>query len=185
MKTYTVRGGSVTRYTEHELQRKNRTEGRRRLSGGELDGLIMAATACNILEQYMDDLDAIAHEAGVLGKIKSAKTFLRNCVTSMTARVEAHQLLSLVNNLQHNTVTISSLPVPAAVNIPLEDMLHICNRAMETCEMVCTRTREESKRCRTRAALDGVPGAKSQAKERARADASQSPYSGIEMEVEE
>lgn len=185
MKSYTVPGRSVTRYSEEQLRRKNEAEGRIRLSGGPLDGLIMFAVASNILETYIDDVVMIAAEAQVLGKIRAVRTMLRNAVKQITSKVDSKQVLTLVNNLQRNTVTISSLPVPAAVNVPMEDMLHICNRALETCEMVCNCTREESKHCRLRAALDCVPGAKSQAKERARADASQCPYKGIEMEVEE
>ena len=62
--------------------------------------------------------------------------------------------------------------------------MHICNRAMEYCDFCCTCTRDQSKDCALRKALDLVPGVKEQGKEYARKDATRCPYRGMEMEVE-
>lgn len=51
--------------------------------------------------------------------------------------------------------------------------------------MMCPCTRDESKACRLRAALDLVPGCKQAAKEIARRHADRCPYNGIQMEVDE
>lgn len=172
-------------YTEEEIRAINEAQGRHRISGEEAEGMMALIAATNILTPCVDTLADHARRSACLKWLRMGKTLIRKAVVMMNGKLDVRQMNAIASQMIDATISVSANPLPPMINIALEDMLHICNRALETCEMVCSCTREESKHCRLRAALDCVPGAKEQAKERARADASKCPYKGIEMEVEE
>lgn len=93
-------------------------------------------------------------------------------------RVSGAELSAIMGLIAAGNVLVSTAP-------DLYDHAeHICNRAMEQCDLCCTCTRDQSKDCLLRRAFDQVPGCKENAKKYARKDATSCPYRGMEMEVE-
>ena len=172
-------------YSDAEVAAINEEQGRVRISGAESEMMIGLLAATNMIQMALPVLENHALYSGVRKWLRMARSLLHKVCVAMSMKIEARQMASMCNQLRDHTISVSAMPIPGMVNISCDDLMILCNRAMETCEMVCNCTREESKHCRLRAALDCVPGAKEQAKERSRADASQCPYKGIEMEVEE
>jgi hypothetical protein len=101
---------------------------------------------------------------------------------SMMRKVSIGQVRTLNANTNQVTVTVSSARVPGCINIDADDLTHIANRALEACSMYCSCTRDESKHCRLRKALENVPSA---SVEGMGTDPTRCPYAGVQMEVDE
>ena len=125
-----------------------------------------------------------AEHRGKKQQLKGLITTIRNLMTTLNMAVSLRQMGSICTQMENMCVSVSSEHVEGHVNIRLHDLLTICNRAMESCSWSCTCTREQSKGCDIRRALELVPGVKAQGKEIARKDATRCPYKGMEMEVE-
>lgn len=177
-----LKGNAV--YTPEEIDRINEIGGRQRISGEEQEamiGLLAASKLMNLCGPIL--LDHAAY-AGKKSQLKRLNTQFRRLMLALSQKIETRQMGAIANQMTDVNITVSASYVPAMVNIKLDDLIHICNRAMEFCDMCCTCTREESKQCELRRALELVPGVKEAGKEYARKDATRCPYRGMEMEAD-
>lgn len=157
-------------------------ERRIRISGTEMEAEMAMIAAGNLVTNAVPLLEQLAQHARVLPRLRRALTDLRKGIIGLNTHIAARQMQTIANQMTNASITISPTPVATSVNIPLEDLLHICNRATENCGMLCPATREESKACRLRHALDLVPGCKEAAKEIARSCSDRCPYRDVQME---
>ena len=171
-------------YTEEEIKHINEAFNRRRINGNEMEQMIGLVSAGNLFRQCLADLMGHAEHAGQVRFAKQVSTMLKTLCVRLACAVECRQMGAIMAQTDGARITVAATPNPAYVNIELDNLLHICNRAMEQCDFCCTCTRDQSKDCKLRKALDLVPGVKEQGKEYARKDATRCPYRGMEMEVE-
>lgn len=179
---YDAKGNVI--YTPEQVDEINREQNRRRISGREMECMTSLITAGNLIIQTAPVLMDHAHHIGKRTNLKRLVTQMRRLFQDLNMAVEVRQMGAICGQMENAHITVSADYVPGWVNIRLDDLLHICNRAMEQCDMCCTCTREQSKDCVLRRALELVPGVKDQGKEYARKDATRCPYRGMEMEVE-
>lgn len=179
---YDAKGNVI--YTAEQVARINQEQHRRRLSGAEMEAMTAAITAGNILIQTAPVLHDQAAHIGKHSQLKRLVTQLRRLLTKLNMAVEVRQMGAVCGQLENAKICVSAEPVARYVNIRHDTLMHICNRAMEFCDMCCTCTREESKQCELRRALELVPGVKEAGKEYARKDATRCPYRGMGMEVD-
>lgn len=170
-------------YTPEQVEIINREQNRRTISGREMECMMGLITAGNLIIQCAPVLMDHAHHIGKRANLKRLVTQMRRLFQALNMAVEVRQMGAICGQMENAHITVSADYVPGWVNIRLDDLLHICNRAMEMCDMMCTCTRDESKHCVLRQALELVPGVKQQGKEYARKDATRCPYRGMEMEV--
>lgn len=172
-------------FTQNQVDAIDREENRIRITGREQEAMMALIAAGNLFTQGVPLLEDLARHAGVLPRIRQSLTLMRKAIVAMNMHIATRQMGAIASQMADSTITISAAPVPAKINIPLDDLIHICNRAMEACEMMCPCTRDESKACRLRAALDLVPGCKQAAKEIARRHSDRCPYRDVQMEIDE
>lgn len=172
-------------YTPDQVDAINRQQNRRRVTGPEMEAMTALIAAGNILIQTAPVLFDHAKHVGKLPQLKRLVTTYRRLMTKLNMAVEVRQMGAICGQFENARICVSAEPVARYVNIRQEDLLHICNRAMEQCDFLCTCTREESKQCELRRALELVPGVKDQGKQYARMDATRCPYRGMEMEEED
>lgn len=171
-------------YTAEEVDRINRECNRIRLNGNEMENMIGLIAAGNLFRQCAKELEKIADHAGTKTLLKRVCTSIKTAAVRMNNHVEARQLGAIIAQTDRAKITVSAEYTPAMVNIKLDDLLGLCNAAMEQCNWSCTCTRDESRECYLRKVLETVPGVKEQGKENARRDATRCPYRGMEMEVD-
>lgn len=177
-----ARGNAV--YTAEEVERINREGNRVRISGEEQEGMIGLLAASKLINLCGPIVLEHAKFVGKHSNLKRLNTQFRKLLIALSNRIDTRQMGAIANQMTDVNITVSASYVPAMVNIKLDDLIHICNRAMEYCDFCCTCTRDQSKDCALRKALDLVPGVKEQGKEYARKDATRCPYRGMEMEVD-
>ena len=177
-----ARGNVV--YTDEEVERINREFNRIRLNGNEMEQMIGLISAGNLFRQCAKELEKVAEHAGARRLLRQVRSTIKTVVVRMSNHVEARQLGAIIAQTDRAKITVSAEYTPAMVNIKLDDLLTLCNAAMEQCSWSCTCTRDESKDCFLRKVLEIVPGVKETGKENARKDATRCPYRGMEMEVE-
>ena len=170
-------------YTPEQVEAINQQQGRRRITGAEMEAMVAMISAGNMMIQAAPVLFDHAAHIGKRAQLKRLVTTMRRLMTKLNMAVEVRQMGAICGQLENAKICVSAEPAARYVNIRQEDLLHICNRAMEQCNFLCTCTREESKACKLRKALELVPGVKEQGKEYARKDATRCPYRGMEMEV--
>lgn len=171
-------------YTPEQVELINKEQNRRRITGHEMECMQALITAGNlVINVYSDLLEHAAH-IGKRANLKRLVTQMRRLFTALNMAVDVRQMGAIVGQIQNMHITVSSDYVSGWVNIRLDDLIHICNRAMESCDMCCQCTREQSKECELRKALELVPGVKEAGKDIARKDATKCPYRGLEMEVD-
>ncbi len=176
-----ARGNAV--YTQAEVDQINAEGNRRHITGAEMEALMGMIAAGNLITQCAKMLSDHAAHIGSQTTLKRLVTQLRNQIVKLNMHVETRQMGAIASQMADAYITISANPRPAMVNICLDDLLHICNRAMEQCDFCCTCTREQSKACDLRKAFDLVPGARQAAKENARRNPDKCPYRGMEMDI--
>lgn len=177
-----ARGNVV--YTAEEVERINREFNRIRLNGNEMEQMIGLISAGNLFRQCAKELEKVAEHAGARRLLRQVRSTIKTVAVRMNNHVEARQLGAIIAQTDRAKLTVSAEYTPAMVNIKLDDLLTLCNAAMEQCSWSCTCTRDESKECFLRKVLEIVPGVKETGKENARKDATKCPYRGLEMEVE-
>lgn len=177
---YDAKGNVI--YTPAQVEAINREQNRRHLNGAELEAMMALITAGNILIQTAPVLFDHAEHIGKRRQLKGLVTQFRRLMTKLNMAAEVRQMGAVCGQLENAKICVSAEPVARYVNIRHDTLMHICNRAMEFCDMCCTCTREESKQCELRRALELVPGVKEAGKEIARKDATRCPYRGMEME---
>lgn len=171
-------------YTAEEVDAINAQCNRLRISGNEMEQMIGFIAAGNLLRQCAVQLSDFAKETGDLALLKRVSTQLKTIAVRLATRIEVRQMGAIMNQTDRAKLTVSAEYTPAMVNIKLDDLLVLCNQAMDTCGWNCTCTRDQSKDCPLRKVLETVPGVKEAGKEIARKDATKCPYKGLEMEVE-
>ena len=177
-----ARGNVV--YTAEEVEKINREFNRIRLNGNEMEQMIGLISAGNLFRQCAKELEKVAEHAGARRLLRQVRSTIKTVAVRMNNHVEARQLGAIIAQTDRAKLTVSAEYTPAMVNIKLDDLLTLCNAAMEQCSWSCTCTRDESKDCFLRKVLEIVPGVKETGKENARKDATRCPYRGLEMEVE-
>ena len=177
-----ARGNVV--YTAEEVEKINREFNRIRLNGNEMEQMIGLISAGNLFRQCAKELEKVAEHASARRLLRQVCTTIKTVAVRMNNHVEARQLGAIIAQTDRAKITVSAEYTPAMVNIKLDDLLTLCNAAMEQCSWSCTCTRDESKDCFLRKVLEIVPGVKETGKENARKDATRCPYRGLEMEVD-
>ena len=172
-------------YTAEEVERINKEFNRRRCNGNEMEQMIGLVSAGNLFRQCAKELESHAEHSGDVALLRRVCSMVKTLAVRLANHVEARQLGAIMAQTHGARITVAATPHPAMVNIDLEALLHICNRAMEQCDFCCVCTREQSKDCQLRKALELVPGVKEQGKEYARKDSTRCPYRGMEMEVDD
>lgn len=178
-----ARGNVV--YTAEEVEKINRECNRIRLNGNEMEQMIGLIAAGNLFRQLAKELEKVAEHAGGKTMLRRVCTSIKTIAVKMNNHVEARQLGAIIAQTDRAKITVSADYTPAMVNIKLDDLLTLCNAAMEQCAWSCSCTRDQSKDCYLRKVLETVPGVKETGKEYSRKDATRCPYRGMEMEVEE
>lgn len=172
-------------YDERKLRQLDAEQNRRRLNADEKDGLYYVAVASMLASNGLAMVDKHATHSGQHRRLTTATSMLHNAMREMSNHVQSEQLITIANNVNHTDVILSSRPVDGCLNIPYRHMQAITNQELQTCELLCTADREESKTCPMRKALECVPGMKGAARERAQLDSTKCPYAGLMMAVEE
>lgn len=175
----TRRGEADKYYDEKLLAQLDEDQGRRRLSNAEVEMLIACKVALNLLIQAREDvLGPLAVYAGADRRLRTAISMLNNACQLMSDKVSGAQLITIANNANDVTVTLSAAPTSSQgwVNIPWTALVHIVNRALETCEMTCDCDNRESGKCMLRKAYEQVPSMLPLAREAAKQDKSSCPY---------
>lgn len=178
-----ARGNMV--FSAEDVAQIDAEQNRIRISGAEQEAMMAMIAAGNLFTQAVPMLEELARHAGVLPRLRQSLTIMRKAILAMNMHIAVRQMGAIASNMADSTITISANAVPARVNIPLDDLLHICNRATENCSFICTASRDESRICRLRHALDLVPGCKEASKEIARHCSDRCPYNGTQMEVDD
>lgn len=172
-------GGTDKYYDEAALARMDEDQGRKRLNNAEVEMLIACKVSLHLLMQaYEEVLRPFAEYAGADRSLKTAISMLNNACQLMSDKTSGAQLITIANNANDATVTLSAAPTCAQgwVNIPWTSLAHIVNRALETCEMTCDCDNRESGKCVLRKAYEQVPSMLPLAREAAKQDKSSCPY---------
>ena len=171
-------------FSPQQVEAIDREQNRIRISGTEQEAVMALIAAGNMFTQAVPMLEELARHAGVLSRLRRSLTNMRKSIIAMNMHIATRQMGAIASQMADSQITISANASTAYVNIPLEDLLHICNRATETCSFSCMVSRDESKACRLRYALDLVPGCKEASKEIARRYSDRCPYRDVQMEVD-
>lgn len=180
----TARGQMAMAYDEKELALQDEQKGRRRLNNAEVDMMIALKVGINfILQAYEDVLQPFAQYAGADRRMKQAIALLCNANRMMSDKIAGAQLITIANNTDDNSVSLSSMPKqkPGCINIDWQALCHIVNRALESCEMTCTCDLIQSKQCDLRRAFEQVPSLALAARVQAKKDKTSCPYMMLEL----
>jgi len=178
----TSRGELDKWYDEKALKSLDEEQGRRRLCGAEVEALIGFATADNLLDKCMPVLGDLIGESGQKRRASMISPMTRNMLYGLVRKVQANQLITIANNVNNVNITLSAVPTGGYCNIAWEHMQTICDQALATCQMGCDKSRDESKRCPVRKALDTVPGLREVRK--SRGNTQDCPYADMSLEWE-
>lgn len=175
----TRRGEADKYYDEQLLAKMDDDQGRVRLNNAEVEMLIASKVALHLLIQaYEDVLGDFAVYAGADRRLKQAITMLNNALQLMSDKTSAAQLITIANNANDATVTLSAAPTSSQgwVNIPWTALSQIVKRALETCEMACNMDSLQSRRCQLCKAFSQIPSLQMLARDAAKKDRSSCPY---------
>lgn len=167
-------------YDEKLLRSIDQTQERRRLSGAEVEAFIGFATAHNLIERSAPVLSKLAEATGNAVRIRQALALSGNAVKMLARGVSAAQLITIANNVNDTTITISSSPVDAFCNVDWRAMQVICDVVLGNYCKWCDCGRDKSKACDLRKALEQVPGVRTAVK--AVGNSEDCPFAGREME---
>lgn len=170
-------------YDEKVLARLDEEQGRKRLSSGQVEALISMTVGQQLLRTGYDALRSHAQYAGADRRLNMAIPMAGNAISQLSDKISGEQLITISNNTQGVCITLSADPMDGQVNVSYKHLARIVASALDTCELSCTMTREESKSCPLRRAYECVPGMKLAARQNSK-DATRCPYSGLGIEVE-
>lgn len=179
-----LRGGIGKRdriFSEERLKAVDAEQKRRRISGAEVEAYIGFATANSLLERNVPTLERLAKETGNAIRLRQASALMGNATKALGNGVSAEQLITIANNCMNVMITISASPVEACCNIAWKALQTICDAAIAAC-WVCECSRDESKSCVLRKALETVPGVREATK--AAGNTVGCPFACAEMEWE-
>lgn len=161
---YTFKLKSARELTRQQAETLDRnSDGRRqRITGKELDALIRFHAGFVLMAEAAEsgDLERIIKRAGAR-MIPQAIGTIQKARGQMDGAISALQLRSLDANISHGArITVSTDGAPPMYTAVRQDhLLALCKAVTaDHCGLMCTRSREEAKRCPVRDALDAVPG---------------------------
>lgn len=172
-------------YDKKRLRELDEEQQRRHISARETEGMIYLAVADLMIASAAVMLRGHIKHSGQQKRMNMLPSMLHNAVRELSNHIESEQLITIANNVNGAEVSLTTYEKPGAMNIQYQHMQAIVNKALEGCELMCICTREESKRCPVRRALENIPGMRGAARERAQIDSTRCPYAGLVMEVEE
>lgn len=172
--------GKVYPDTKAGRDQMDRDEGRIRVPNSAMEALVVLRAAVTVMKKAIDSVWMIVKKTGVGRMIKAHIWGLDKCLTAIMSKVSASQNRTLQANTQLVDITVTSHKVPAMINIDIEDLNAISNRALEMCAFSCDCTREQSKECRLRQAFEQVA---SSCVEAVREDPTKCPYAGTSFEM--
>lgn len=178
------KSGHDAYYDAEYLRRLDAEQGRRQLNAAEVEAMIAMSVARQLAEDAWEVLKPHAEYSGAAQRLRTAIPMIRNANVLMADKVRGQQLLTIANNSNDTTITLSAQPMAGCINLDRTTLMHICNRATEVCDLICTATREESKSCQLRRALSNVPGIREAARAGS-SDPGRCPYAAIRLEVDE
>ena len=173
--------GKVYPDTKQGRDQMDKDEGRIRVPNRVMQALVLFKACVDTSLRELESVQPFIKKTGAGRMLKCQIAGMRKSVRDMMCKVSASQNRTLQANTQLTYVTVTSSKVPAMINIDVEDLTHICNRALEMCAFSCACTREESKECKLRHAFEQVA---SSSVEAVRMDATKCPYAGAEFDVE-
>lgn len=154
-------------------------ENRIRLQNDQMESMIVLRGCLLVMRKVVDNLKPFMRKTRMGRMIPAAMGLMYKETAGMMSKVSAAQCATMDANTKGVTVSISSAKVPAYVNIDHDDLLLIFDRALESCEMYCTASCQESKSCLLRRAYEQVP---MMGELRRGAGAQDCPYMGVRVE---
>lgn len=147
--------------TDDEKRGVDAVQDRRRFSGKEVECMLELNAGRALVSAALQGLSRVRKECG--DKISPAVVGnLTRICNKFAGRMSSAQVISLDAQLNHGQSTVivtTTAAPPQYVNIRHDHLLAIVKGCCEEhCAFGCTRSREESKACRIRRALDGIPG---------------------------
>ena len=173
--------GKVYPDTKAGRAQMDQDEGRQRMPNSGMEALIVLRACVTMARKSAENIAPFIKKTGAGRMLKANIGGMRKSVEDIFKRVSSTQVCTLEANTQLQHISVSSGKVPAMINIDVEDLTHICNRALEMCAFSCACTREESKECRLRQAFEQVA---SSCVEAVRDDSTKCPYAGTGFEIE-
>lgn len=174
--------GKVYPDTKQGREQMDRDEGRVRMPNSGMEALVTLQAASITAQRAAETIKPFIRKTGAGKMLKAQVMGMRKSIGEIMTKVSCAQNRTLQANNQLVNITVSSGRVPAMINIDVEDLTHIANRALEMCAFSCACTREQSKDCRLRQAFEQVCSASVEA---VREDATKCPYAGLSLEVED
>lgn len=157
-------------------------EGRIRLQNNQMEAMIILRGCLVVMRKAVEILKPFVRKTGAGRMLMAAIGLMYKATSDMMSKVSSGQCATMDANTKGVTVSVSSVKVPAYVNIGHDDLLMIADRALESCEMYCTADCQESKSCLLRRAYEQVPMLGDL---RHGAGAKDCPYMGVRLEVED
>lgn len=171
-------------YDRAKLAQLDREQGRVRMNAAEHQSMLYLITGRWLIEEAMQGLKPFCKAAGSYRRIASALPMIANAIKKNTDHICSDQLISMANNVENMTVTLTAQPNGSGcLNVNYDVLNAICGQALSACDM-CVKTRAESKACPVRRAYDMIPAMKLAARQNSM-DAEQCPYVGLEVEDED
>lgn len=154
-------------YDETILKKLDEEQGRDRLTGSEMDAMIALAVSRQLLDDANEYLERFMKKHGTYHLTTWASRLIRKSIAQMRDKISGTQLISIANNINDCGIIITSndMGVKQYLNVQRPYLNHIINQATKQCSFECSCTREQSKMCQLRHALDTIPGVKAAAKE--------------------
>lgn len=172
-------------YDRKKLKQIDIDQNRRRLNAVEVEGMIYLAVADMMVGSAAEMLKAQTKHAGQQRRMNMLPSMLHNAVQGLSNQIQSEQLITIANNCNGAEISLTTYVKPGSMNIQYQHMQDIVNHALQSCELLCDKTREQSKACPVRRALENVPGMRGAARERAQYCGDSCPYAGLTMEMEE
>lgn len=132
-------------------------EGRQRLTNDQMEAMIVLRGAYLIARKALPIIKPFCKRTGAGRMLAAAMGGMGKALEQIFCKVSSRQFKTLQANTTGVAVTVSSVKVPAMVNIDVDHLRMITDRALEACEMYCTASCQESKQCLLRRAYEQVP----------------------------
>lgn len=166
--------------TKKGREQMDRDEGRIRMPNSGIEAMVALQACAFVARKSAETIEPFIKKTGAGKMLKAQIAGMRKSIGDILCKVSASQNRTLQANTQLVNISVTSGKVPAMINIDVEDLTHICNRALEMCAFSCACTREQSKECRLRQALEQVA---SSSVEAVREDPTKCPYAGRSLEI--
>lgn len=173
--------GKVYPDTKAGRDQMDRDEGRIRVPNSAMEAMVTLQAAMVVAKRAAESMTPTIRKTGAGKMLKCHIGGMRRCIGDILTKISATQNRTLQANTQLVDITVTSRKVPAMINIDIEDLNAISNRALEMCAFSCDCTREQSKECRLRQAFEQVA---SSCVEAVREDPTKCPYAGTSFEIE-